>query len=326
MKIFKFLVGVIGILTIALIVTVIILFNKSGDLPNIPQRGITLNGVESGVADEMVVNFKDDKKCAGKETAIWIKRIWVDTMIKIIKKEHGDGVRMYFAKDLRNKKNTVVIVSTFLVGPDLKTETKADHEDYYDHSDDFFSSTDARLTINTGKTKGAVLFEAHCPCDSGTQFLPATRDDNYITCKDAYNAVQNFVKLGEGQKIDTYSEWFPLSFFRKVEIAFKDEDKKNRDEPADGIRIYFAKHTDSTTVNKNHMRRHALIIVPTKKYICKTDTIHMDYFSDDLKLTWTGRLNMADFRADHAHVLEGGAGDNGEQCKPNCQGATLPAN
>ena len=285
------------------IIGVLIYFgiSESKEIYHFPPRGITLNGVLSADASEMVSKFKSDKKCTDKQTAVWIDLAWINHTLDTIAKEHGDGIRIYFAKCKNINKNTIVIVSTYrAINSDLKAESTQDHVDYYDHTYSSFMSKEDTLSKDSATDPGALLFKPSSPCPAGDclSVLP-----NHISCNDAYKAVQNYASPGE---INTYSEWFSL---KALEAIRNDLDARTKDyptQPGDGIRIYFAKHTDST--NKKHPGRHAFIIVTTYKVSSGGTDYHYDYFCPSKSFV-------------KVH-LDGT--DNGEECPNNCNGVTLP--
>lgn len=280
-------------------VLIIFIIKYSNKTTTFPQRGITLNGILSGDADEMVLSFKNDKKCKIKKTAVWLDSAWVSHIYNIICKEYGDGIRIYFAKTKDGKKNTVVIVSTYRIGPDNKAESGSDHEDYYDHSDLFFNTTAAALTPVLPNDQGALLFAKTCPC-KGEDCLLVSSDE--ISCKKAYDAVQNLINTGDNETVNTNSEWFSLNRIKGIMNEMKEEHEN-------GVHIYYAKHTKITTANDKHQNRYAFIIVPTKRI--PGTNYNIDYFGCP------------------GHSVIGvnfTSNDNGEQCLNNCSGNTLPAN
>lgn len=288
------------IAVVAIIVVLIVFIRKPVVIPDSPIMHITLTDTTAGDADEMVFNFKADKMCKDQKTAFWLDAAWVDNVYSIIAKERGDGIRIYFAKG-RDEKNTLVIVSTYRVGPDSNAESQYDHEDYFDHTETFFNSNDRLLIRDSPTDPGALLFQKPSPCPSGDclSVLP-----NHISCSDAYKAVNN---CSIQEAINTYSEWFSLKALKAIRDELASQTIVHPDQPGDGIRIYFAKHTKTT--NPHHPGRHAFIIVTT----CTVNTggivYHKDYFCPP-----------PSFKNVHYDTS-----DNGEQCLNNCSGATLPA-
>jgi hypothetical protein len=298
------------------------LFFKPKTIPLIPQRGISLNDVVSGLADEMVQNFKDDKRCMGKNTAVWLDRAWMDSVYDIIKAEHGDGMRIYFARTPDNKHNTVVIASTFLARPDNSADSKEDHQDYYDHKSSFFKTKDTLLEPYKRGDLGATLF-GKCPCPVPRHsFIAYALDttNHIITCAQAYEAVQNFDKSNDNEAINTNSEWFPLWILKAMEVL-DDSSRSTIAGHVNGIRIYFARHNSMS--NLKHKDRHAFIIVPTKLDTIDGKPYNVDCFDDkDSSQSFYSLLENKVFNG----TSDASTADNGEQCKPNCQGSTLPQN
>jgi hypothetical protein len=108
-----------------------------------------------------------------------------------------------------------------------------------------------------------------------------------------------------GQPINTYSEWFPLSLIKYID-KLKD---------LTGLRIYYARHDTTTTQNPGHKNRHAFILFPT------SDTVYNNIHYNRDMIDCKGILPYYQQKA-----TAGQGGDNGEQCLNNCTGATLPSN
>src|SRR5476649_1705274 len=96
---------ILSFLALALGIALIVFIVKFKKTPILPPRGITLNNVTTGDADQMVATFKTNKKCEGKKVAFWVSRAWLDNVYSIVHKEHGDGIRLYFARTLDSTKN-----------------------------------------------------------------------------------------------------------------------------------------------------------------------------------------------------------------------------
>jgi hypothetical protein len=298
----KKLIFLFCITAIVAVIAAVVLSIKPKEFPS---RRITLTDTTLGEANEMVQNFKKDQMCKVKKTALWLDAAWVDNVYSIIAKERGDGIRIYFAKG-KDQKNTIVIVSTYRIGPDTSKlcESHYDHEDYFEHSESFFDSKDRILSQDSPNDPGALLFGDKSPCPSGDCL---TDLPNYMSCSKAYKAVHNCEVQG---KINTYSEWFSLGVLKTIKDDLHNQTKENPDEPGDGIRIYFAKHDRLT--NPRHKDRHAFIIIPTKKASIGGKYYHVDYFSCPSSSASSKLLFLSN--------------DNGEQCLNNCTGATLPTN
>jgi len=296
------------ILGISCLVLTSLIFGCNNNSKN-PQKkspvtdGVTLNGVQHDIADSLVASFVDDNTSSDFRTNIWLSKPWVTSVYQILSDEQKnnvgtDGFRIYFAKRLDagtgKMRNTIVIVSTKNDGDDPHAESGEDHLDYYEHTSDFLQrpNSDASLNEDWVGSSGATLYsDSTCTGDNCS-----VNTINFIRCKDAYKAVQNFGK----QTINTYSEWFPIELLEYLRDQLNDPLNKY----ADGIRIYFAK-------NKAKKNRHSLIFVTTQNI----GTPRQDnYACYGQKLT----------EKYHHYNRMVGSNDNGEQCPNNCAVTTLP--
>jgi len=266
----------------------------------------SLNGISYEDANTMVKRFNLDTKSSDQITAIRLSKKWVEEVTDMLDSEKGaDGFRIYFAKQIEGKdsgRNTIVIVSTMADGPDTSTETKNIHLDYFAHSSAFLSTNDAKIAVEYEQDPGATLFNNKADC-TGDCLLSKL---NNITCDNAHKAVLNLLSY-QSSPINISSEWFPLGLLEYL--------KKELDSPgavaahANGIRIYFARHTKET--NFPHKGKNALIITTTLDPMDES-THYKDYFNCYYQgdLDWTSHNFYTN--------------DNGEQCPNNCTGSTLP--
>src|SRR6185437_1935634 len=261
---------IVAAIAIGALLTVLILkvndFRKSNDkstskirYPSLPADGITLNGEKIADPNVMVTNFYNDNRSSHNLTSVWLKDTWVKNVRDIAKSEGGDGIRIYFAKRKDNKYNSVVIVSTYFTGVDNNAETHADHQDYFIHSDPFFKSKDALLKEDWSGEPGTTLFDENPPCIGEDCGVFSSND---IKCTDASAAVLRFKYAQPKQPIYTYCEWFPLTMLDLILEDLTGQTTANPKEPSNGIRIYFARHTN--TSSHNHPNRYAFIITTTK--------------------------------------------------------------
>ena len=181
---------------------------------------VTLNGIDSATASAMKKQFeiyeKNDK--TPQPTSVWFSSsslFSIDSLlhaeIAAEKKENPNrtdltsGIRIYFACDPSTNSyplnTSVFLVSTF---DSLKYPAgKSPHRDYYTHNASFLSSPFGKPSHDVHEP-GARLYHKLfiCPLKSDGCIIPV----HFITCKQAHNWVNNFVK-GNGP-INTQSEWF----------------------------------------------------------------------------------------------------------------------
>lgn len=288
-----------------------------------PPFQITLNGVDSALADTMQKHFL---KYRAQDTKPTRESIWFDkaTIVKIValldqeikdqtaaphqhRTDTTDGIRIYFTSDIAvttgKLKNSIILVSTKNGGPDPNVDSKAIHRDYYTHNKSnplFANLSSIQGEIHTRdlvNLRGENLYNICVNCDVVTPC--GTNRRHYLTRKRAHQMVNEF-----GDKaITTNSEWFDINLFR----AFA------HDNVLDGIRIYFTRHPEkfNATPDPNKFKD-AFVLVTTQKLL----GIHNDYFN--CKAT-----NKYFEYYDRHNLLPpppiGGGQDNGELCPDSCE-------
>ncbi|SEP37958.1 hypothetical protein [Mucilaginibacter sp. OK283] len=284
----------IALIGVAIYLFVIKKNNKSISLV-LPTNGITLDGLSTATANSYVENFYDDNTSSDTATNVWFSDNWVSKIKALLDNEKEtvniDGIRIYFAKK-ENGQNTVVVVSTVKGGSNVNAPSKADHQDYYEHTlaylnnlNKYNNGTEYMEEHDKKDSLSAKLYLYKCPC---VKCDHSEKDNNHISCAEAYDLVSRFKK----KTINTLNEWFPISVIDSLDAELIAAKAKHV--PADGVRIYFA---------KNKKKRNVFVFTTTKDVA----GMHVDYYE----------------RYNDQPVIKG-TDDHGEECPINCTTVSLP--
>ncbi len=251
---------------------------------------ITLNGVDKTIARKEIEYFGEHKANDPKplNTNIWFDRSMIQHMVELLKSEHADGVRIYFVSDLAGGvplKNSIVLVSTRAWGKNPDVPSGTYHQDYYNHSsaDVLFSNIKTiRGIVSHRATDNGMLLYNRCTKCTPDEEVQNTGNLHQLTRQAAEQMVQSFGR----RQISTTSEWFDLNLFQ----AFTD------DKNIDGVRIYFATKTISTSQEGSD------VFVLIKTVSGSAPGTHVDYF---------GSLGVK-------YQLADGGQDKGEMCPYSC--------
>ena len=158
------------------------------------------------------------------------------------------------------------------------------NEDYFEHPDQYVATAE-KGAIEYGKAKGALLYDPNFVCPKDVCNIVYA---HYISCQEAKVWVNDF----SAGKIETTSEWFPMSFLTNLNRELQGQPSTHG---SDGLRIYFAR----TQPIKKDPSKHGFVFVTTRP----KDSYHEDYFDC---MTFDKPF------------------DNGEQCPVSCNGVTWP--
>jgi hypothetical protein len=237
---------------------------------------IKLIGVLLADADKYVSDFINAASVYKSPTSIWFSKAYINNIKLMLEKEGGDGVRVYFAKYPNG--HNIILVST------RKTGVAGTHQDYFEHSDPFLQTAEAKGLVDYTGKNGATLYDPALKCPDVDNCNVSY--DHYLKCSEAADRVRNF----SNDKFYTTSEWFE----KGVIDDLKEELDNNK--IADGARIYYARN------NSAAKKTHGFVIITTQKS-GTSGNIHEDYYTCS------------------SHVIRS---DNGEQCPVNCNGVTWP--
>nr|WP_067056535.1 hypothetical protein [Mucilaginibacter sp. L294] len=237
---------------------------------------ITLNGVPLAKADGYVSDFISSASVYKSPTSIWFSKAYINKIKLLLEKEGADGIRLYYAKYPNG--HNIIVVST------RGTGVPNTHQDYFEHSDPFLQTAEAKGIVDYTGKNGATLYDPALKCPDADNCN--TTYNHYLTCSEAADRVRNF----SNDRFVTTSEWF-----QKGVLDYLTEELDNTP-TADGIRIYYARNTSATK------KTHGFVIITTRPSSTNSN-IHEDYYTCS------------------SHIIRV---DNGEQCPLSCNGVTWP--
>jgi hypothetical protein len=252
---------------------------------------ISLNGYSITDADKMVTKFETGRTSDDiSKTNIWLSKGFIHNIYQLLLNENGDGIRIYFARNVNDDDDNVIIVSTRDVGVNSTAPSGANHIDYFEHTASFLTSSQSNgdVLVDHGPSttnpsvKGALFYNPTSPCTSSDtcSILP----DHDLECGTAYLRVKNFSLLKNDTK-NTTSEFFGKKLIEKLD----NELQKTKD--PSGLRIYFAKRIKDQKL---------VFVIAT--------TILINGYQQDYYKCFPKPVSAVD--------------DNGEQCPNNCYDVT----
>ncbi|MFD0766488.1 hypothetical protein ACFQZI_16625 [Mucilaginibacter lutimaris] len=212
---------------------------------------ITLNGILLNDADRLVMDFISNSSIYKSPTNIWFSKNYLTKLKQLLEKEGADGIRIYFAKF--NNGHNIILAST------RKTGERDTHRDYFEHTDPFLQTAEAKGVVDYTGKYGATLYDPNmkCPDDDNCNISY----NHYLKCSEAGERVRNFTN----DKIATTSEWFDIGLLSHL------MNELETNAVADGIRIYYARKIDAD-------KTHGFVIVTTRPSAANKN-IHEDYYT-----------------------------------------------
>ncbi|HTK21530.1 MAG TPA: hypothetical protein VL442_18555 [Mucilaginibacter sp.] len=306
----------------------------------------SLNGYSQNDVKAMIAPFNKLYTQPSQITSVWFDKNIIENMVDLLNyevKTRGskapDGVRIYFAYD-NSHNETVVLVSTrnsFSPNPKSQ-EQDTYHWDYYDHP-----SNAALFNMKLPDGTPYPINGKQChdrSCSNGAQLYVTSNapDDtscdgaHYLTRAECEQMVQEYAN--KPHNISTKAAWFDLDLLNE----FADAMKKNQN--LDGLRIYFAKHTQNDQTY--YPGEDAFVLVPTQTNTDVSPAIPaQDYFNCSITNKYfkshqsglrtiiiqpkKGVHNLGKGAAHYTKTqlvfkpfANGGGQDNAELCPDNC--------